>query len=497
MSKLLSMPGVETVYPVQSVRAIDRAAIERAGIGGYTLMTRAAEAAVSYAIEHYPAASRWQVVCGGGNNAGDGYVVARLAAMQGMGVSVVALIDPESLGGDAQTAYMDYAATGGAVVKWDGQLDADADLLFDGLLGSGLERDVEGSFADAVDVINAHPAAVIALDIASGIDGDTGALRGTAVVADATITFVGLKTGLYLGEGPGHSGQIRLADLDVPAECRADIDGAMRCISKTTIAEALPPRPRGAHKGDFGHVLIVGGGPGMPGAVRLAGEAALRSGAGLVTIATHPSHHASVTANRPELMCRAAESAEDIEDLLARATVVALGPGLGGSDWAEAMFTAAVDCKRPLVVDADGLNLLAGNPRERADWILTPHPGEAARLLGTDTASIQTDRTAALAELAKRYGGAIVLKGAGSLIGSAADLPWLCTAGNPGMAAPGMGDVLTGIIAALRAQGFAADDAAVLGVDIHARAGDAAAANGERGLTASDLMAEIRSWVNP
>lgn len=496
MSKLLESAGAQSVYPVDAVRELDRCAIEDNGIAGYTLMTRAGEAAYAFAVELFPAANRWQVVCGAGNNAGDGYVVARLAAMQGIPVSVVTLIDPESLTGDASTAYRDFAATGGEVTSWDGRLDAEADLLFDGLLGSGLARPVDGAFADVVGAINDHPAPVIALDIPSGIDGDTGQVCGCAVHAAATITFVGLKTGLYLGDAPDHCGAIRLADLDVPAECRRNVPGSMRCIAESVIAAALPARPRAAHKGDFGHVVVVGGGPGMPGAVRITGEACLRTGAGLVTVATHPSHHASVTVARPELMCRAASDSNDIEDLLARATVVALGPGLGGSEWGEEMFAAAIECKRPLVVDADGLNILAGRELRRDDWILTPHPGEAARMLGTTTAAIQADRPAALASLVERFGGTVVLKGAGSLISSESGQPWLCTAGNPGMAAPGMGDALTGIVAALRAQGFDAEDAAVLGVDIHARAGDAAAARGERGMLVSDLLEEIRAWVN-
>jgi NAD(P)H-hydrate epimerase len=206
----------------------------------------------------------------------------------------------------------------------------------------------------------------------------------------------------------------------------------------------LAPRKRDAHKGDFGHVLIVGGGPGMSGAVRLCGEAALRSGAGLVSVATHPSHHAMIASGRPELMCHAVEAAKDLKPLLERATVIALGPGLGTGKWSQTMFDAIMKSDLPMVVDADALNLLVDSEARKDDWILTPHPGEAARLLGSKTAKVQADRRGSLIKIAKKFGGTVVLKGSGSLV-SASDGPsWLCTAGNPGMAAAGMGDVLTG-----------------------------------------------------
>ncbi len=496
MNKRHAQVSSAIIYSVDAVRDIDRAAIDGAGIPGYTLMTRAAEAALEYASELFPRARAWQILCGGGNNAGDGYVLARLAAERDISVSVLAVADPASLGGDAKTAYTDFAAAGGECAMWDGQLDGGTDLLIDGLLGSGLEREVGGAFASAVDAVNGHPAPVLALDIPTGIHGDSGAVMGKAVEADATITFVGLKSGLFLGNGPSHCGRIRFADLDIPGACRDGIAGRMCRMTGAALKRALPPRPRDAHKGKFGHVLVVGGGPGMPGAVRLAGEAALRSGAGLVSIATHPSHHAAVPAGRPELMCHAAAEPGDIEALLAGATAVALGPGLGRSEWAVALFEAATELDVPLVLDADALNLLAERKRRKDGWILTPHPGEAARLLDCPVAEVQADRLAALARLAERYGGTVALKGVGTLVSSKDGLPWFCTAGNPGMASPGMGDALTGIIASLRAQGFCAEEAAVFGVDIHARAGDTAARNGERGLLASDLIEELRHWVN-
>ena len=454
-------------------------------------------AAVDVAREAYPEAKRWQVVCGTGNNGGDGYVVARLAAERGIAVSVICLSSPDELSGDAATAYMDFAALGGVMAEFDGTLDAEADLLFDGLLGSGLERPVEGRFAEVVEAINAHPAPVVALDIPSGLHGDTGQVLGTAVRADVTVTFVGLKSGLFLDSGPDLIGQLKFSGLDIPDEYRSIEKPILRRIDDRIIRKSLPPRGRSAHKGDFGHVLIVGGGPGMPGAVRICGEAALRAGAGLVSIATHPCHSAQIPTGRPELMCRAVESADELSSMIAKASVVAIGPGLGTDDWARSLLGAVLASELPIVADADALNLIADGATREGNWILTPHPGEAARLLGSSAKAVQDDRRSALASLAEKLAGTIVLKGSGTLVSASSGAPWLCSAGNPGMASPGMGDALTGIIAALRAQKLSNEAAAVVGVQIHAEAGDRAAIAGERGLLASDLIAEIRSRVNP
>jgi len=459
-------------------------------------MTRAGAAAVREARERFPDARRWQVICGAGNNGGDGFVVARLAAQDGIVVSVLTLVDPDKLTGDAATAWGDFAAEGGVVMPWAGEVDGEADLIVDGILGSGLERDVGGAFAEAADAINAHGAPVLALDIPTGLHGDTGRVMGTAVRADMTVTFVGLKPGLFLGDAPAYCGDIRFAGLEIPDSYRDGIEPAYRSIDDTMLARAFAPRPRGAHKGDFGHVLVVGGGEGMPGAVRLAGEAALRSGAGRVSIATHPSHAAILVASRPELMSHAVAESAELEPLLAAADVIAFGPGLGQSDWARDMYTCVAAAELPAVWDADALNLLAAQPASAQNRVITPHPGEAATLLDSDTAAIQADRPAALASLVARYGGTVVLKGAGSLVSTDA-VPYVCASGNPGMAAPGMGDVLTGIIAAMMGQGIDVALAAAIGVEAHARAGDRAARAGERGMLASDLMAELRAILNP
>ncbi len=258
----------------------------------------------------------------------------------------------------------------------------------------------------------------------------------------------------------------------------------------------LPPRARASHKGDYGHVLVVGGDHGMAGAVRLAGEAAARTGSGLVSIATRAAHAAVIAAACPELLCHGVECARDLRVLLQRASVVAIGPGLGQSAWAHDMLAAVLQMRLPRVVDADALNLLAQEPMQCDHWVLTPHPGEAARLLDMTTKQVQADRLQAAQALQQRYGGVCVLKGAGTLVCTSESVA-ICEAGNPGMASAGMGDVLTGVIAGLLAQGLSLVDAACAGVYIHAKAGDRAAQEGERGLLASDVMPHLRKLVNP
>ena len=485
------------VFSVASVREFDRAAIQDQGIAGYTLMTRAGAAALKAARDRFPSASRWQIVCGAGNNAGDGYVVARLAANEGIVVSVLTLVDPEKLSGDAATAYQDFVAEGGVVMPWSGELDDEAQLLVDGILGSGLEREVGGAFADAVAAINAHPANVLSLDIPTGIHGDSGKILGCAVVADLTTTFVGLKSGLFLDGGPAACGELIFDGLEIPEECSTGASPILRRIDDSVLRDLLPARPRAAHKGDFGHVLVIGGGRGMPGAARLCGEAALRAGAGRVSIATDPAHAAILTATRPELMSHGVADASDLEPLLGKADVIAFGPGLGRSAWAKSLFEIAAADSRPAVWDADGLNWLAECPDSADSRVITPHPGEAGVLLDRSIADVQADRIAAVNALQERFGGVAVLKGAGSLVSAGNGPPSVCSSGNPGMASAGMGDVLTGIIAALLAQGLSIEQAAQVGVESHARAGDAAASRGERGLIASDLIAALRSVVNP
>lgn len=494
------------VHTAEQVRAMDRYAIEQLRIPAYTLMTRAGAAALRVLRTAWPKAQRVVILCGPGNNGGDGYVLARLARAQGMQVQVVALSDPAQLEGEAAQAWQDFVATGGTHSAWAGHCLEHADVLVDAIFGTGLSRPLSAAFAAPIGALNDSGLPVLALDVPSGLHSDDGRVLGCAVRAAHTLSFVGLKLGCYLGEGPDHVGSLHFDGLGVP-EISA-IDAVARRIDAADVAKLLPPRRRSAHKGEHGHVLVVGGGAGMGGAVRLAGEAALRVGAGLVTVATHSANVAAINAARPELMCHGVDNAQALERLIMRADVIAIGPGLGTDAWARTLLDRVSSTAHPLVVDADALNLLAQQPARRADWILTPHPGEAARLLVASTLEVQRDRLAAVHGICERYGGTVVLKGANTLVleegmPGAAGLPWLCDGGNPGMGTAGMGDVLTGVIAGLAGQllhspGADIKAAARVGVLVHAQAGDLAAAMlGQRGLLASDVLARLPACVNP
>ncbi len=485
------------VYRAAQVRAMDRFAIEQGGIAGYTLMTRAAEAALAMLVRSWHDARRTAIMCGAGNNAGDGYVLARLARAAGLQVTVFALSDPARLGGDAARAYADFHGAGGTVSDFDAQALGDADVLVDGLLGTGLDRRVEGPYAACIAALNAAARPVLALDIPSGLHADSGAVMGLAVHATRTLTFVGLKTGLYLGAGPDHVGAVEFAGLGVPESAYSGQAQVLARLGAADLLAALPRRRRAAHKGEHGRVLVVGGDLGMPGAVRLAAEAALRAGAGLVSVATRPEHAALIVAGRPELMAHGVSAPSEARALMAAADVVAVGPGLGQSEWAKGLLESALASGKPLVVDADALNLIALAPWRSDHWVLTPHPGEAGRLLGTDSATVQADRLGAAQELARRFGGTVVLKGAATLIARPGDTVRVCDHGNPGMATAGMGDVLTGVIAGIAAQCHDLGMAAAAGTLAHAAAGDRAARAGQRGLLATDLLAELRACVNP
>jgi NAD(P)H-hydrate epimerase len=493
------MSHAQGLYSVAQVRAFDAHAITVLGIPGITLMERAGEAALRVLRERWPAARRIAIACGGGNNGGDGYVLGARARAAGLEVTLLALVDPGQLRGDARLAADRYLAGRGSVQAFAAAALSGADLLVDALLGTGLREPPRGEFAAAIATLNGSGLPILALDLPSGLDGDSGHAQGTAVRAEATVTFVARKLGLYLEEGPDYAGQIYLDDLGVSRPQDGTALPALELLAKAEIARALPPRQRAAHKGDFGRVLIIAGGPGMAGAARLAGEGALRCGAGLVTVATAPENVAAIVAGRPELICHAVRGAEDLEPLLAAATVVAIGPGLGTGHWSRVLLDAVLGVAKPLVIDADAINLLAATDRNPPPLsVLTPHPGEAARLLETTTGLIQADRRAALARLVELTSAVVVLKGAGSLVGAPDRTPALCADGNAGMAAPGMGDVLTGAIAAILAQCADPWRAARVGVLAHALAGDEVASGaGQRGMLALEVAAALRRWVNP
>lgn len=486
------------VYSAAQVRDFDARAIA-AGTSGYALMKRAGEGALRVMRTRWPTAMRIAIVCGGGNNGGDGYVLARFARAAGLDVRVLAASDPQRLTGAARQAWEDAIASGCSVEPFAPHLLGDRELVVDALLGTGAHPPLRPEAIAVIEAVNAARHPVLALDLPSGLDPDTGR-RGEAVVrADVTITFVALKDCLFIGDGPEHCGQIHCDELEVAAA--PDAKPVFWRLTEECLSRALPRRPRHAHKGDFGRVLVVGGGEGMPGAARLAAEAALRSGAGLVTVASRPEHLTAIVGPRPELMFVGLPDAAPLPPLLEAADIVVAGPGLGRSDWARAVLQTVLDrlpAGRRLVLDADGLNLLAACRPDlrRDDWVLTPHPGEAGRLLGLTAAEVQRDRRGALLRLVGERGGCIVLKGAGTLVGAEGREPWICSRGNPGMAIPGMGDVLSGAIAGLLGQCADTPLAVAAAVFAHASAGDALARGGERGILATDVIRELRNWVN-
>ena len=485
------------VHTADQVRALDRHAIDDLQIPSYTLMTRAGEAALDALRSCWPSAQRIAVVCGPGNNGGDGYVLARLAREQRLDVVAIGLHEPARLQGDARRAHDDFLAAGGTVGAWHANCLRGMDVVVDAIFGVGLSRAVAGAAAEAIAAINDSDAHVLSLDIPSGLHADSGEILGDAVRAERTVTFLGLKLGFYLGDGPNCVGVVMFDALELSPQALAHVEPSAVRIDEAAVAELLPPRRRTAHKGQSGSVLVIGGNIGMPGAARMTGEAALRAGAGLVTIATRHENVAAIVGARPELMCRGITSADELTTLISRADVVALGPGLGQDEWAQTMFKTVLANDRRAVIDADALHLLAQSPHTNAHWILTPHPGEAARLLGKTAAEIQRDRLGAAREIASRYGGTVVLKGAGTLVVGEEGWPAICDRGNPGMASPGMGDVLTGVIAGIVAQSADLTAAARVGVLVHALAGDMAARRGERGLLATDLFAHLPTCVNP
>lgn len=489
------------LYTAEQTQELDRIAIEEFGIPGYTLMQRAGQATFEWMRATYPAAPSVCVVCGMGNNGGDGYVIARLAVQNGLQVSLIQLGDAQTISGDARTAREDYLAMGCEESAYDEAL-LDVDIIVDAIFGTGLTRKVEGEWAIAIEGINRSNAQVVAVDIPSGLNADTGRILGVGVKANVTVSYIGVKSGLLTGQARDYVGELLFDDLNIPSEVYQRLEQAStpvipQCIIPDNLAQQLlTPRARSSHKGSHGHVLLVGGTQGMSGAIRLAGEACLRTGAGLVSVATHPAHADYVNIARPELMVVGVQQAEDLLPLLDKASVIAIGPGLGKSAWSQNLLAKVLESKKPTVLDADALNLLADLSISTSNWILTPHPAEAARLLATDIAAVEKDRYQSIQRLYEKWGAVCVLKGAGSLVSDGKQIS-VCNAGNPGMASGGMGDVLTGIIAALVAQGLSCYDAARLGTQLHAKAADMAAENGERGLLASDVFSYLYSQVNP
>ena len=491
-------------YTSTEARRIDQAA-QNAGVAGFELMRRAGMAALQRIAEQFPAADSLLVLAGKGNNGGDAYVVAGAAKAGGWTVDLWQVAGaPRDLQGEAADAR-DWAYERGVAARSDGFSAASltddghskgTTVIVDGLLGTGLRAAPRDEVAQVIDAINASDLPCVALDVPSGINADNGAMPGVAVQAQLTVTFIGLKLGLLTGRGADRVGRLVLEPIGVQPERLAPELGCMVLNEPVT---PLPARRPGAFKNQLGHVLALGGDSGSGGAVILAAEAALRVGAGLVSVGTREGHVAAALTRCPELMVRCPAGKLDALQLLKSASVAVVGPGLGQSAWGQQLFAAAVESGLPLVVDADALNLLAERTASDplpGNWVMTPHPGEAGRLLGISSRAVEADRVSAVLALVERYRCIAVLKGAGTLIASpgpsCAELLAVCTLGNPGMASAGMGDTLAGIVAGVVAQQEMSPYWVGQAVQIHAAAGDRAAAKlGEASLLATDLIGSL------
>ncbi|MEG3592320.1 MAG: NAD(P)H-hydrate dehydratase [Pseudomonadota bacterium] len=486
----------KNLYSAEQVRDLDRIAIEEYGIPGYSLMKRAGQVIFDFLSREYADYSKIYVFTGIGNNGGDGYVVAKLAILGGFDVEVVQIKPKNILSGDSLQAQEDFKKIKGKINNLDEMQEAENSLIVDALLGTGITRSVEGEFEQAIKKINSSKSPVISIDVPSGINSDTGYTMGCSVKADATVTFIGMKKGLLTSHATDCCGKLIFDSLNLPNEIyETYMKNNCESINLSQYKSFLGERKSDSHKKSYGHLVLIGGAAGMQGAILLSGMAALRTGAGLVTIATPDKTHLIEQLNYPELMVNTITDIKNLENILIKADVVAIGPGLGTSDTAASILSRILETDLPLIVDADALKLLAKDSSKRESWILTPHPGEAALLLDQKPSDIQQDRFESAKKIQKLYGGICILKGSGTIVASKQKL-FICNQGNPGMATAGMGDVLTGIISALVCQRLSLDEAAKIGVCLHAEAGDLASKDGERGMIASDLFQCIRKLVN-
>ena len=502
--RIQQLPGGVQLYSAQQVRDAEASYATESEEGTYPLMEAAGSAAYRLLRQRFPDASSLLIVTGRGNNGGDGYIVARLAIEDGLQVALCSFCEPQQIKGDAARAYGKLATFNPPLVSWQAVSLTDYDLIVDALLGTGIHGDVREPMASAINIINQSELPVLAIDIPSGIDADSGCVANVAIKATATATYIGFKKGSYTGDALNYQGQLELYSLDLAERHFPSSEPSLQAHNWNSVKGRLKPRSVNSHKGLFGYCQVIGGAAGMTGATLMASSAAARCGSGVVSAWVEDNAAAIVTA-RPEIMAKnvAGEDIPEHISLIDKANSVVVGPGLGQLDWAQRWMQALSNSKSFIdvnkVIDADGLNWLAANPQSNPHWILTPHPGEAARLLNSDTQTVNRDRFAAGLAITERFGGVCVLKGAGTIISCADGRQVVCQVGNPGMASGGMGDVLAGVIGGFLAQGYELFDAAVLGVCLHGEAANRAAGNeaNYRGLLASDLLQFISPLVNP
>lgn len=508
------------VATAAQMRELDRRAIEEYGLPGVALMENAGRE-VARKVEEILGGAAGRKICifaGKGNNGGDGFVAARHLAGGGAQVTVFLAGGPEGIGGDARTNLDTLVKAGADLCPLSGPRDLDkaalaatlADCLVDALLGTGFRGEVGGDLAEMVKIINTAGKPVVAVDIPTGIDADSGQVRGVAVRAGHTVTFALPKPGLLLQPGADCAGDVTVAGIGFPQRLLAEAALTQNAVTAADIRALLPARRPWAHKGTSGRAIVVAGSPGLTGAAALAATAALRAGAGLVTLGVAESLQPLMAVKLTEVMTKALPetttgslglaAVQPVAELAAAADVLAVGPGLGrDAETAAAVREIIRTVACPLVIDADALNALSGHAevlQEAAALpVLTPHPGELARLTGLPVAAINADRLAVAREVAARFAAIVVLKGAATVIAYPDGEAFINTTGNAGLATGGTGDVLTGVIAAFIAQGLTSHDAAVAGVYIHGLAGNLAAANGMIGMAAGDLLAALPAAI--
>ncbi|MEG0801104.1 MAG: bifunctional ADP-dependent NAD(P)H-hydrate dehydratase/NAD(P)H-hydrate epimerase [Citrobacter sp.] len=485
-----------SVWHADDIKRMEREAADSLGLTLYELMQRAGEAAFLVVRNAYPDARHWLVLCGHGNNGGDGYVVARLANASGIHVTLLAQESDKPLPEEAEQARNAWLNAGGIIHDPDIIWPQEVDVIIDALLGTGLTHAPRDPLVKLIERANAHTAPAVAIDIPSGLLAQTGATPGAVINATHTVTFIALKPGLFTGKARDVTGRIHFSALGLDAWL-AEQEAPIQRFDASQLAGWLPPRQPTSHKGSHGRLVIIGGDYGTAGAIRMAGEAALRAGAGLVKVLTRRENIAPILTARPELMVDEL-TPRTVDESLAWADVVVIGPGLGQQEWGKKALQKVENFRKPMLWDADALNLLAINPDKRHNRVITPHPGEAARLLGCSITEIEDDRLLSAQRLVKRYGGVVVLKGAGTVVASEHNALAIIDAGNAGMASGGMGDVLSGIIGALLGQKLTPYDAACAGCVAHGAAADVLAARfGTRGMLATDLFTTLQRIVNP
>ncbi|MCY4045757.1 MAG: NAD(P)H-hydrate dehydratase [Cellvibrionales bacterium] len=493
------------LYTAQDSKQCD-AQLIAGGIPAFELMQRAAKRVFEELQEMQSdrfVQSKVLVLVGSGNNGGDGLLVAKMAMNSGMPVTVISLKPLEMKTPESQEALAQAQAANVPFQLLDDAIIFNDALVVDALLGTGFNGELREDLAALIQRVNQSSCEVVAVDVPSGLDANTGAVQSVAIKARATVSFIIKKRGLYTANGADYSGRrlfdalVTDAELPLYREAVAQLKRPVEVLFLDQLKHNLPQRLQNSHKGHNGHCVLIGGSLGMSGAIILAAEACYRAGAGLVTVITEPQTAVALNARLPEAMT--AIHANDIDQALSRATCVGIGPGLAINAWAKDLLGKVASLAVPVVLDAGALTLL-GNDKKMAkpEWVITPHPKEAAMLLGSDTLNVQQDRFKSVKSLSEGYHCVAVLKGSGSLISNAtADQTWLCNKGNPGMSVGGMGDILTGLIAGLMSQGLAPFFAAKLGVELHAEAGDLQVKRfGQIGLLPQDMCLTIKELMN-